>query len=320
MSLRPFDWRDLPALHRYRHQSVLLHSSLVLTRGEMLFTRAMISSVTPAMGIYTSVCVGEENGRDILIGQVMHTPGSQLAHLTFLAPDDALTSPALPALLEHLVVQMGEQEAYRLLADVDEASPAFEPLRRAGFAVYVRQRVWRLEPAALAKAASGAWQPAAEQDLLPIRALYANTVPGLVQQVEPLPASKPQGLVYRKGDDVLAFAEVKGGRRGIWVQLLVHPDARDIAERLGELQARLTNRSARPVYVCIRSYISWLEPVLEDLGAAAGPRQAVMVKHLVIPQKAARAFALPILEGRHPEVSAPIAHSEKLNSACHNSK
>jgi hypothetical protein len=30
----------------------------------------------------------------------------------------------------------------------------------------------------------------------------------------------------------------------------------------------------------VRSYQTWLEPVLEDLGALAGPRQAVMVKHL----------------------------------------
>jgi hypothetical protein len=30
----------------------------------------------------------------------------------------------------------------------------------------------------------------------------------------------------------------------------------------------------------VRSYQAWLEPVLADLGARAGERQAVMVKHL----------------------------------------
>jgi hypothetical protein len=34
------------------------------------------------------------------------------------------------------------------------------------------------------------------------------------------------------------------------------------------------------VYLCVRSYQAWLEPVLADLGARAGERQAVMVKHL----------------------------------------
>jgi hypothetical protein len=43
----------------------------------------------------------------------------------------------------------------------------------------------------------------------------------------------------------------------------------------------LSDRRNRPVYICVRSYQAWLEPVLADLGAKAGPRQAVMVKHLV---------------------------------------
>jgi hypothetical protein len=30
----------------------------------------------------------------------------------------------------------------------------------------------------------------------------------------------------------------------------------------------------------VRSYQAWLEPVLADLGAKSGKRQAVMVKHL----------------------------------------
>jgi len=35
-----------------------------------------------------------------------------------------------------------------------------------------------------------------------------------------------------------------------------------------------------------------------------------MVKHLAITQKAFRPFAIPALEGGHPEISAPLAHSE----------
>jgi hypothetical protein len=34
------------------------------------------------------------------------------------------------------------------------------------------------------------------------------------------------------------------------------------------------------VYVCVRSYQAWLESPLEELGAEAAPRQAVMVKRL----------------------------------------
>ena len=61
---------------------------------------------------------------------------------------------------------------------------------------------------------------------------------------------------------------------------LIHPDAANVGARLSALVRGLSNRGARPVYLCVRSYQTWLEPVLEDLGASAGPRQAVMVKHL----------------------------------------
>jgi hypothetical protein len=33
--------------------------------------------------------------------------------------------------------------------------------------------------------------------------------------------------------------------------------------------------------MCVRSYQAWLEPILEDLGAQPGSRQAVMVRRLV---------------------------------------
>jgi hypothetical protein len=35
----------------------------------------------------------------------------------------------------------------------------------------------------------------------------------------------------------------------------------------------------------VRSYQAWLESILEDLGAQAGPRQAVMVRRLAKLQK-----------------------------------
>ena len=48
----------------------------------------------------------------------------------------------------------------------------------------------------------------------------------------------------------------------------------------------ITGWGNRPVYVCVRSYQAWLETVLEDLGAEAGTRQAVMVRRLAKTVKA----------------------------------
>jgi hypothetical protein len=208
--------------------------------------------------------------------------------------------------LDDFVVITGQRGAFRLLADVDDRSLAFEGLRQAGFAIYSRQRVWQLTSQPAGEHNPNCWRVANSEDALPIRALYTNLVPGLVQQVEPLSAARPQGLVYYQGDDLVAYIELKYGHRGIWGQPFVHPDAEEIPYRFIDLLQHLPYRGSRPLYLCVRSYQSWLEPAIEELGAEAGPLQAVMVKHLAVPQKAARMFALPALEGGRPEVSAPM--------------
>jgi hypothetical protein len=62
---------------------------------------------------------------------------------------------------------------------------------------------------------------------------------------------------------------------------LIHPEATDVSTKLASLIGNLPDRHNRPVYICVRSYQAWLEPVLADLGAKPGQRQAVMVKHMV---------------------------------------
>jgi hypothetical protein len=313
MRIRPVEWRDLPALHRCRAQSVFLHTSLVVTWGPLLISGALLSTLAPAMGIYTSLSEPEDKNESPLFGQTIHTPGAQNAQLTFLAPETALETPGVTSLLEHLSGHAVGRGAFRLLADADERLPAFEMLRQWGFAIYARQRIWRLKDAAALRPEhmpqEGAWRPAEEPDLISVRSLYNNLIPGLVQQVEPFPAERLHGYVYRLGDDLQAFVEFKYGHRGIWAQPFIHPDAEDISDRLAQLLSSLPNRLSRPVYLCVRSYQSWLESAIEALGAEPSPRQAMMVKHLALPQKALRAFALPALEGGRPEVSAPISHS-----------
>jgi len=320
MKVRPFDWRDLPALHRVREQSVYLHSALVLTRGPLLIPGALLSTLTPGMGIYTSISFNERSQSAQLFGQVIQASGSQCAQLTFLAPEEALESENLQVLLEHLSRQAVEKGAFRLLADVDEHTLTFEMLRQAGFAIYARQRIWRLKDHPANEEESRIWQTATERDLIAVRSLYNNLIPGLVQQVEPFPSERLRGLIYRRGGDLLAYVELKYGHRGIWAQPFIHPDAEDVAENLIALLPYLPRRVSRPIYLCVRSYQSWLEPAIEHVGAEPSPRQAMMVKHLAIPQKAVRSYALPAIEGGQPEVTAPISRapvsrSEAVNSA-----
>jgi hypothetical protein len=223
------------------------------------------------------------------------------------------------------------------MADVEEDDPVFELLRKAGFAIFARQRIWKLggqtpvrkppatDPLAAAdrklpgdpgdgsggpQALLTPWKTGTSRDLIGVRSLYCNVVPGLVQQIEPSPVGRPQGLVYREGNDVMAYIEMRSGPHGIWMQPFIHPDMDNVPGRLMSLLHNLVFRHSRPVYLCIRSYQSWLESAVEDLGAEAGPCQVVMVKRLALPLKEARRIALPALERGQPEITAPVTQSK----------
>lgn len=313
MVIRQFDWRDLPILLRYRHRGLFFDNASVLTRGEMLVPAgAMLSYFAPAIGIYTYLYIDEDNRGEPILGQVAHGQGEQLAHLSFLAPVSALDDDTLLTLLEHIVQQIGKRGAFHLLAEVEERTVAFENLRQADFALYIRQRIWRSQEDTQHKPNPSQWRDFRSKDVIAVRSLYATLVPALVQQVESLPTERMKGLVYYLDDELLAYAEIRYGQRGIWVRPYIHPDTQNVTEYLEDLLHNLPNRHSRPVYLSVRSYQSWLENSLEDLQAEAGPLQAVMVKHLAVGKKVSNSFTLPALEGGQQEITTPFMRSESI--------
>jgi len=307
MSIRPFDWRDLPTLYRYRKQCLFLDSTQLLTQGSRLVPGVILFSYfSRATGVFTFQVANDVKKGPALLGQVIHPASCDSARLSYVTPASALDSDNFTGLVEHLTIHVGERGATHLLAETNEQDDAFELLRKAGFATYARQRIWQLSDQPKGQDEPTMWETAKSSDIIRVRSLYSNLVPGLVQGVEAPPANELRGMIYQQDDEALAYMEVKYGPRGILIQPLIHPDMNCVPARLAHLLINLPYRRSRPVYINIRSYHSWLEPALEDLGAEAGPRQAVMVRHLAVPAKAERMFALPGLERGQPEVSAPI--------------
>jgi hypothetical protein len=70
------------------------------------------------------------------------------------------------------------------------------------------------------------------------------------------------------------------GMYGIVLTPLIHPEEHNVSAKIHALIESLPDRRGRNVYLNVRSYQTWLEPVLADLGAKPSARQAVMVKHL----------------------------------------
>ena len=312
MNIRPFGWRDFTLLHSYLNRGLFLDSTRVLIHGTSLIPMgAFLSFLGPSTRMFTYRCDHTSKSGLPLIGQLTYTVGATYARLSFLAPEDAMEQSELSALSDYIAVQMGNHGAFHILADVDESSQVFQLLHRAGFAIYARQRIWRLEGQPVGEENPVIWSTCRSKDLIGVRSLYCNIVPGLVQQVEPLPKKNLQGVVYYQDGDLRAFVELKYGRNGIWVQPFIHPDAQGFDRYLFHLLHELPGRGNRPLYICIRSYQSWLETAIEAMGAQPGPGQAVMVRHLAISRRVNQSYPLKAINGTRAEPTAPIAQIEK---------
>ena len=269
---RSLELLDLPSLYRHRNDAVALDTTRLLTRGNPLGTAGLLAYLNPARRVYSAV---SQNGTP-LFGGVIHANGGSLARLLYLAPAGEMDHPGLPGLIEHLFTVAGSWGAMHVVAEVDERSEAYRALRKAGFAVYAWQRVW--DVSALEGPANGKWRPAQDSDLFSIQSLHHQMVPALLHPVEQ-PPQHAEGLICCP-EGLRGYVDLTYGIQGIVLTPLIHPEATEVAEKLSTLPADVPDRRSRPLYLCVRSYQAWLEPVLEDLGAKPGDRQAVMVKHL----------------------------------------
>jgi len=274
MKVRPLDLLDLPFLQGYRQGVLPLDSARLLTRGNPLGPTALLSYLNPRRTLYSAVCT--ENGNS-LMGQVILNKGETCARLVFLAPTRNINGLTLP-LLDHLTSKAGAWGAYHILAEVDEDSPAFQALRQAGFAMYAWQRAWRL-PEVHGGKRGNTWRQAGAMDWPAVLCLHAQIVPALLQPVEILPR-QVSGVVCFHESGLQAYASFNNGLKGTWLKPLVLPDSPCVTHQLGDLVETIEPRNRREIYICVRSYQAWLESSLEELGAEAGPRLAVMVKHL----------------------------------------
>jgi hypothetical protein len=235
--------------------------------------------------------------------------GQPHAHLTVIAPESALALPHGLRMLDALSHAAGERRAHHLIAEVDEDSPAFECLRRAGFAIYARQRVWSLqrELDVDLQPLDAAWRLEVGSDTPAIRSLFVDLVPAMVQQVEPPPPHKHRNLVHWTENQLLGFMDIERGPRGTWAQPYFHPAAQIEDELLAGFVQHLHPNPKTPLYICVRSYQAGLRGSLERLGFNPVCDQAVMVKRLTAAIRREVHAPLRALEGTQPEPTAPFA-------------
>lgn len=273
MNPRPLDILDLPTLYRYRDEVINLDSTRLLTRGNPLGAAGFLSYFNPSRHLYSAVS-SDNNGT--LLGGVVQTNGDSFAKLVYLAPESNVQHPLLPGLVDHLGFEAGQWGAFHLLAEVEESHDVFPILRQAGFSVYAWQRLWNVSHVTSSDKLMP-WVHVKSENLHAVQSLYHQIVPPLLQPVEPIP-KQPKGLICSKG--WRCYANIYYGIYGIVIIPLIHPEVTGVEDKFISLLSQIPGRRGRPVYICIRSFQAWLEPVLEDLGGLPARREAIMVKHL----------------------------------------
>ncbi len=282
MLARAFEWRDLSYLHAFRAQTLFLDSALVLTRGPLQVLGTMLSAVFPSAGLFTAVAQDERHPRARLIGQLARLKGLPAARLTFLSPERFAREAYFIPLLTLLARQAAAGNALRLLAEVESDHAALSLLRKGGFLPYGKQRIWRFSPDSIAVAEKDAlWRIANRQDAFAVQQLYARLAPPAVQGVLSRLPDAETGLVYARDGEVLGYASLQYGLRGVFVRPLLQPDLDTAVFRsmLGTL-ASLSFLRSRPLYLAVTAEQGWLETSLEDLGAQPGSEQTLLFKSL----------------------------------------
>ena len=334
--IRPFQLRDLALIHRLSEQGISLHTESALTKNVYPIRGALTSLVGGDFPTY--VWKADKRSESGFIQ--LHLEGeSHHGHILYLSTssnretneskehngqengrshppaseDD--TSAWLP-LLDQAVVETGQRGLHSLVAEVDETGNELPMLRRAGFVVYTRQDIWVLEETDL-KTNGKILTPRRAVDDWDVQLLYANTVPRLVQLVEPTPPIYDgEGWVLREENELTAFVHIHEGPAATWMRLYIHPNAEaqidDIVQ--SALQVKPPTQS-HPIYCCVRRYQSWVQNGLERVGFRLWGSQAVMVKHTVnhLPKPAPEMAT--VVDGQRVTPTTPfIPHYDKTHT------
>lgn len=313
--IRPFDLRDVQLVRQLEGFGVALDSRTALTEGRRPLWNAMLAYLVAGHGAPTYVLRQRRSGRAIrAFGQVTICSRRPQARLAMMACAPGKEEGAVwPQLLDALTAAAGRYGAHTVLAQVPDDDLGFETLRRSDFLVYTRQEVWRLTTAS-AKPTKERLRRERPADRWATQQLIGNTVPLLIQQIEPADPTG-LGLVWLEKGDLLAYFCVYRGRYGHWMQPYLHPHGDEEAGSL--IQEAISHYSPTPeapLYCCVRRYQEWLNRPLGDLGFDLLGSQAVMVRHTTA-RRGQPELSPAAVRDTGLEVTSPVVHGSQKHGA-----
>jgi hypothetical protein len=312
--IRTFDLRDLALVSQIENQGTSLYAELALTRHPRPLQSALAGFFSlSGHGLRTYV-LREDNDECKMCGliQLRDRRDRKYSVITFIAPGvqvNSHTHEVWEHLLDHAAAQTGKLGVQHIVAEVPEDSEAIEVLHRAGYAIYVRQDIYRLNQRRDTVLAEPLLRSCQSSDEWGVHQLYHNTVPRLAQLTDGAPrmyrSGAVRGYVLDDQQEVAAYLQVRRGPDGAWLNLLVHPRAEARAAAIVDYGLSLfgVNWNA-PIYCGVRRYQEWLSYPLKALGFEHHSSTVIMVKHLVSLFQEPETALVPNLE----KVTAPLAH------------
>lgn len=287
--IRPFSLRDLGLVRRLSEQGICLDAESALTRSHHPLRGALLGLIGKsdkptyvwrsedgeATGFIQLQVVFDLSARLVFVALEPQTDGDGSV--------DAFDLDVWLPLLDEVVSAIGQRGLHSLVAEVDESGDELVVLRRAGFAIYTRQDIWILSSRP-DMASTAQLHPHQAVDDWDVEWLYANTVPPLIQLVEPSPPDHGELWLLRENGELSAVVHAACDAGPTWLQIFIHPNASAQADDIVAAAVQICERDENfPLYCCVRRYQSWLQNALERNGFQHFKSQAVMVKHMTMP-------------------------------------
>ncbi len=315
--IRTFDLRDLALVSQIENQGTPLYAELALTRHPRPLQSALAGFFSLSSHGLRTYVLREDYDESKLGGLIQlrdqcDRRGQRFSLITFIAPALQVnhhTREIWGRLLDYAATPTARLGAHHIVAEAPEDSDAIEVLYHAGYAIYVRQDIYRLAKPCDTIRAGLSLRPCQADDEWGVHQLYHNTVPRLAQLAEGAPrlyrSGAVRGYVLEEQQEISAYLQIRRGRDGAWLSLLVHPRAEARAAAIIQYGLSLFDPGWNaPIYCGARRYQEWLGRPLESLGFEHHDSTVIMVKHLVKLAPEPEAAKTAALE----KATAPLAH------------
>jgi hypothetical protein len=241
--------------------------------------------------------------------QVRYLPHQAAAAVAYVAPslsEDPRAARAWRALLDGVGVDVVERGIQRVFASLPESGAELEVFHQAGFAPYAGEDIFRLADPHLGAAgpASLAVRPLRFDDWGAVQKLCVAVTPQRVRQAEGgIALASDRGRQHQRyvlpgdGDDVMAALTLCLGGPAHWLRMMVHPDARDVADDLIRFVLASLPAQGKPVYCSVRQYEGGMRAPLEAAGFEPVASSVLMVKHTAAWVRLPALEVVPALKG-----------------------